>query len=59
MRQPTMYNEAPEPRIGAWKTRCRKCGWEEDESHLYKSDCEIEECPECGSDRVYDFNEDD
>lgn len=52
-------NDPPEERIGCFRTRCRKCDWEDEETYLYRSDCEISECPECESTDVEDINEDD
>ena len=43
---------------GRWRTICENCEWEDNFIVLYRNECEIDHCPECGSDNVRDKNED-
>lgn len=55
--------DEPEQVKGLWRTCCRNkdCEWEDDTAHEYQDDCDIAECPECGSEHLTDReeNEDD
>jgi NMD protein affecting ribosome stability and mRNA decay len=51
-----MSDDGPDTKR-VWFTLCASCGWEEDESHEFQSECNISVCPKCGSDDVIDESE--
>lgn len=52
--------DEPEQIRSLWRTVCgdKECGWEDDVTHLYLDDCNIIECPECGTSHIIDSEED-
>ncbi len=49
--------DEPEEFMGRWVTHCSDCDWVDSYAHLYQSECDTIECPECGSQNVVDINE--
>jgi hypothetical protein len=58
IRYPSFYNE-PEEHRGRWQTQCQHCDWVSNQIAFYPDECEIYECPECGSEDVVDVNLED
>lgn len=59
MNHPAFYFDEPEPKRGAWRTVCLDCEWQDLLVVSYQDECEITECPECGSEHIEDVNEGD
>lgn len=51
-----LYYFEPEESPGKWQTQCQCCEWKSEDTVPYQNECEISECPECGSDDVIDNN---
>lgn len=50
------FYDEPEELRGKYQTQCQHCSWHDDTIHKYQDECEIYECPECGSDDIVDVN---
>lgn len=55
-RLPLEFYEPGEEQRGRWQTQCSCCEWVADITVPYQNECEVTECPECGSDDVADVN---
>lgn len=57
VKYPMFYSDADESKV--WFTVCRGkgCDWVEEDSHAYRDDCHVTECPKCGCDDVSDESE--